>query len=271
MIYFHGGAVISHPIVLHENLVLAATMTASTTAAGFSPAAAATDNTYEVWKAGAVEAILYATFAAAQMVDTVALVGHNGHLLGGGRILMGYRADLVSGFTYVGGDIYATDGGPAVVMLPSAVSARQLIAYVPSTPAPAVVPLAVALFVAGRRLELPAWVQPDSIRAPDAVTVDGEAAISRGGQYLGATIKRRGGRTAPQFSPIERVWFDANMTGFLAHYDARRPFIFGSAPSHHPSDVVYGWRADGAGELRPRLVGGGAHLRFGLEVDFHAP
>lgn len=274
MIYMPGGTVLRHPFVLADNLVSgAALLAASSTAAGFPAAAAGTENTYQAWRAGvAGEAWILSQFSEPRSIDTMALVGHNIHRLGGARLLFGYRADLGASYTYAPVNAYPTDGGPAVVALPAPVSAREVLFYVPATP---VVPTGVfsaAVLMAGLRLDLAGvWVQPEYTRAPDAVTVEGEAAISRGGHYLGATIRRRGGRLAPQFSPLERAWADTNLRGFRAHHDARRPFLFASAPSIYPDDVAYCWRADGAPELQTPLIGGGAAVRMAMELDFHAP
>lgn len=264
MIFLHGAFTERTPFVLDRNLALGATATASTSAAGFPPGSAVTENTWQSWTCGANDGWLEVDLGAARSFDTLALIGHNLATLGA-SVTFGHKLLAGDAFTALT-TIAPPDGRPAVQLLPAPVTAR----YVRCTiPVGASAPPSIAALIVGARRKLPAWVEPSYLRAPDAETVEGDAAISRGGHYLGATVRRRGGRLSPKLSPMETIWFDANLPAFRDHYNARRPFLWASSPTDHPADVAYAWRADGAGELRADLMGGGAWLRFGMEMDFH--
>lgn len=264
MIYLSGGFTERTPFLLHDNLALSATATATTSAAGFPPSGVTTENTWQAWTCGAASGTLQLDLGAARSFDTLAVVGHNLASVGAS---LRFQRKLLAGDAWTDLDLITPpDGRPAVLLLAAPVSARYVACLIPAGASAAP---SIAAVMIGTRLRLPSWVQPGYVRAPDAEAVEGEAAISRGGQYLGATVRRRGGRLAPVLSPMERSWWDANMTGFRAHYAARRPFLWGSSPSDHAADVAYAWRADGAGELRAELLGGGAYVRGGMEMDFH--
>lgn len=264
MIFLEGVFAERTPFILDQNLALLASATASTSAAGTSPVAVTAENTWQAWTCGANDGWLELDLGAALAFDTVALVGHNLGTLGAA---LGIGHKLLAGDAMTDlAPVAPPDGRPAVVILAGAVTAQYLRLTIPAGPSAAP---SIAAVMVGTRRRLPAWVTPGYVRAPDAETVEGDAAISRGGHYLGATVQRRGGRLSPQLSPIERAWADANLPAFRAHYNARRPFLWASSPSDHPADVAYGWRADGAGELRGELLGGSAYVRFGMELDFH--
>lgn len=264
MIFFHGAFSERTPFVLDWNQALNAVPVASSTAPGFSPWNALAENTWQAWRCGANTGWLQLDLGQPRNFDTLAVVGHNLASVGASlrfqhKLL---EADAMTNLTL----ITPLDNRPAVLLLPAPVTARYVGLHFP---AGASAPPAIAAVMIGPRLRLPAWVQPPYVRAADAETVEGEAAISRGGHYLGRTMRRRGGRLSPQLSPIDRPWFDANMHGFREHYNTRRPFLWASSPSDHVSDVVYGWRAEGAAELRADLLGGGLFVRVGMEMDFH--
>jgi hypothetical protein len=264
MIFTHGVFAERTPFILEANFALGGATAASSTAAGFSPSAVVAENTWQSWKCGANDGWVQIDLGAPRWFDTMAVVGHNLSAIGAN---FNFAHKMLAGdaYTYLTG-FAATDARPAVLLATTLINARYILCYVPPG---ATAPPSIACVMIGQRRRLPAWVMPPYARAIDAETVEGEAAISRGGHYMGATVRRRGGRLSPVLSPIERDWFDANLGYFRQHYSARRPFLWASSPTDHPSDVVYGWRGDGAGDLRAELIGGGAHVRCGLELDFH--
>jgi hypothetical protein len=264
MIFLNSAFEERTPFVLENNLALSAVASASASAAAFPPSAVTAENTWQAWTCGANSGWIELDLGAALSFDTLALVGHNLAALGASctfahKLLVG---DALTSLTA----ITPPDGRPAVLVLSAPVTARYVRCTIPAGPT---APPSIAALVVGTRRKLPAWVEPGYIRAPDAEAVEGEAAISRGGNYLGATVRRKGGRLAPQLSPIGRAWWDTNMAAFRAHYAARRPFLWASSPGDYPEDVAYAWRGDGAAELRAALVGGGAYVRASMEMDFH--
>lgn len=260
---------ISWPFILWDNLLArpASVLSASGTAAGSSPASVVAENTHQAWVAATVSDYLTCDFGAAQSFDTICLAGHN-LAAGGASLRLAWSATGLPGsWTEATPSAIPTDAGPVAVLLGAPVSARYVKIDPTIAPLPSLPPV-IAFASVGLRVELPAWVQPDYVRARDAVTIEGEAFQSRGGQYLGAVERRRGGRLSADLSPVAK---GLNLSGWRAHYDARRPFFFAASPEYLPDDLVFGWRADGAAELRPVLIGGGAHVRFAMELDFHAP
>lgn len=264
MIFFQSAFTERTPFVLDENHALTATAAASSSVAGFPPSAVTAENTFQAWRCNAAEGSITLDFGAARDFDTLAAVGHNLANLGVASTF-GHKLNAVDAWTDLA-SFEPPDSRPAVLVASAKISARYVRLAVPAGSA---VPPSVSALVIGARRKLPAWVLPSYVRAADAETVEGEAAISRGGNYLGATVKHLGGRLAVQLSPMDRAWVDANLPAFRAHYARRRPFLWASSPTDYPADVAYCWRADGAPELRADLMGGGGHVRFGMELDFH--
>lgn len=264
-----GASPVAWPFILWDNLMArpASVLSASGTAAGSSPASVVAENTHQAWVAASVSDYLTCDFGSAQSFDTLCLAGHN-FAAGGASLRLAWSATGLAGsWTEALPTVIATDAGALAILLGAPVSARYVKIDPTIAPLPSLPPV-IAYASVGLRVELPAWVQPDYVPARDAVAIEGEAFQSRGGQYLGAIERRRGGRLSVKLSPVAGT---VGLAGFRAHHDARRPFFFAGSPQHMPDDLVFGWRADGAGELRPALIGGGGHVRFALELDFHAP
>lgn len=264
MIFLNSAFDERTPFVLEGNLALSATASASTSTAAFPPSAVTAENTWQAWTCGANDGWVELDFGAAVDFDTLALVGHNLGTIGA-SCTFAHKLLIGDGFTDMT-TITPPDGRPAVLLTAAPITARYLRCIIP---AGASAPPSIAALMVGTRRKVPAWVEPGYIRAADAESVEGEAAISRGGNYLGATVRRRGGRLTPQLSPIGRAWWDVNMPAFRAHFAARRPFLWASSPGDYPEDVAYAWRGEGAAELRAALVGGGAYVRASMELDFH--
>lgn len=265
MIYQTPGLNITDPVILMENrlsAVVGGVVSATTNVA--AAANVLTPTTWDSWRATALTGFVRVDFSPLFTVDSFGLVGHNLGTIGAG-FAFGHRQAETDAWTYLPA-VYPTDNSPILYLSPL-IAARQFVAF--ALVAGSAPPVFGSLW-GGRRLVLPSSVAPDYVRAPDAVTVEGEAAVSRGGHYLGATIRRRAGNLSAQINPIARAWADSNLPAFRRHYDERRAFFFASSPGVYPEDVAYGWRSDRAGELRPSIGAGGAFVRFGMELDFHA-
>lgn len=270
MIIYASGTPSASPFVLFDNLFTAAgvSFSASSTAAGFDPASVGTENTWQEWKAGSTTATLTVDMGSAKSFDTVALAAGN---LGtvGARVKVEYSLDNVT-WTPMATSATLLTNRPMAVVSATTLSARYIRFDFGQAPLPsAAVILAVAS--AGMRLEIPAWLGPDFIRPADALTVEAQPSQSIEGQYLGVIVRRKAGRLSARPSPVARSWADANLAAFRDHHDAARPFIFAPGPAAFTNDLVYGWRAQGAGELRPQIMSGARSVTFGLELDFHAP
>lgn len=270
MILFHGGMTPSaSPFVLFNNLFASpgVTFTASSTAAGFDPSSVAAENTYQEWKAGAVAASLTVDLGSAKSFDTVALASNNFGTVGA-KVQAQYSLDGVT-YTTLATSATLVRNWPLAVLTASPLSARYIRFNFDQTPLPSA-PVVVGVAAAGLRLDFPAWLAPDFTRPADALVVEGQPSRSLEGHYLGAIIRRKAGRLSPRFSPMPRAWADANLAAFRAHHDDMRPFFFAPGPAAFADDLVYGWRGDGAGELRPVILSGGRTVSFSMELDFHA-
>ncbi len=264
MIYQTSGLNITSPAILMENRLSAEPggVVSASGGAAFAPNVLS-PTTWDSWT-GNINGWVAVAFAAAFAIDSFGLAGHN---LGsiGATLRFGYKASPGAAWTLMP-EIRPVDNSPILLLSPAIAGSEFRVHVVASGGA---VPI-IGSFWAGRRMVLPSSVAPDYVRAPDAVTVEGEAAVSRGGHYLGATFRRRAGQLSPQFNPIARGWADLNLPAFRQHYDARRAFFFASSPGIYPDDLAYGWRGERASELRPVLSAGGAYVRVSMELDFHA-
>jgi hypothetical protein len=265
MIIQQAGLQEAHPFILYQNLLAdpGTVILPQTTAPGFSGDSLATENTYQRWKAGAVQTFVEVDFGYAAALDTFAIAAHNL----GKQTSIGYKLNAMDAYTYVYNSPLV-EGEPFAYLFSAPVSARFVILGTFNFPLSAPLPL-VGVFSVGLRLKLPAWVAPDYARSADAVTVEGSASLSRGGQFLGSTIRRQAGRLPVQFSPIERAWTDANLGPFRDHYNRRRPFFFASSPTKFADDLAYSWRADDAPEMRPQLMRGGESVSVSMDMAFH--
>lgn len=271
MILFHAGMTPSaSPFALFDNLFSkpGVTFTASSTAAGFAASSVAEENTYQEWKAGSTSASLTVDMGAAKSLDTLALASVN---LGtvGAKVQAQYSLDGVSYSTLATSATLATDW-PVAVLTAAPISARYIRFNFDQAPLPSA-PVVIGVAAAGLRLEFPGWLAPDFTRPADALVIEAQPSQSLEGHYLGTIIRRKAGRLSPRLSPLSRAWANANLAPFRRHYDDARPFFFAPSPAAFPGDLVYGWRGQGAAELRPAIMSGGRDVAFGMELDFHAP
>lgn len=259
----------AQPFALFDNLFAApgVSFTASSSAVGFDPASVGTENTWQEWKAGGTSATLTVDLGSPKNFDTLALAANN---LGtvGAKVRAEHSLDNVT-YTTLTTSATLTTNRPMAILAANPVSARYIRFDFGQAPLPSA-PVILAVAAAGLRFEFPGWLGPDFIRPWDAVTVEVQPSQSLEGQYLGVIIRRKAGRLSPRLSPLSRAWADANLAAFRDHHDQARPFFFAPGPAAFTNDLIYGWRGNGAGELRAQVISGGRLVTFGMELDFHA-
>lgn len=270
MILFHAGmAAPSNPFALFRNLFAdpGVSFSASSTAAGFDPSSVAAENTYQEWKAGSTAASLTVDMGAPKSLDTVALAANNFGTVGA-KVQAQYSLDAVS-WTTLATSATLVRNWPLAVLTAAPISARYIRFNFDQAPLPSA-PVTVGIAAAGLRLDFPGWQGPDFTRPADAAVIEAQPSTSLEGHYLGTIIRRKAGRLSTRLSPLARVWVDANLSAFRAHYDEARPFFYAPGPAGFVDDLVFGWRGAGTSELRPVIMSGGRSVSIGMELDFHA-
>ncbi|NPD15799.1 hypothetical protein HOY34_11360 [Xinfangfangia sp. D13-10-4-6] len=106
-------------------------------------------------------------------------------------------------------------------------------------------PTAPAIGIAwiGPRLFIPDGVAAGYKPLNMALDIELKPSVTRGGQYLGVSVKKKGGGTSIPLVPQRRWWIQSDAAPFIEHYNHGRPFLWISCPDLHPDDAHYCWRA----------------------------
>lgn len=266
MIFPQAGATQTEkPFALYENLLTAGALTGS---AGLATGAAYENvfgpQTYDFWQPTTLAGTWVCTLPTALDMDCIAFAAHNLPATGGSFTVQS-SPDLVAAYSdravFSAGQI-GQGGLSAIGAVFATASVRRLRFFSTSnTVAPQ-----IGIAYAGKRLVFPGDVQAPYVPANEALKVDQATNISLGGHYLGGTIKRQSIAQDVAFSGLARAFVQGDLVPFSTAFRDARPFFFAGSPSYMPADLAYVWRGDGAGELRPAWMQGGAYADVKMTV-----
>ena len=208
----------------------------SETADGFA-ANALGPQTNDSWTPAAMPANIATLLPSAVACDTAAIIAHN---LGTKAATAHIEASL-DGVTWVTfATIAPTDDADIFVMFSdlSGVAYPRWRVRVTGAVAPS-----LGIVWIGPRMKIPMGTQASYIPINMALKIDLLVNETRGGQFIGNRIERKGASTGITLAPQERWWVQSEAVPFIAHYNEGRPFLWLSCPALLPDDAHYVWRA----------------------------
>lgn len=125
----------------------------------------------------------------------------------------------------------------------------------------------VGVFFAGKSLLLPTGISPSYTPIYLAREIDLETSKTRGGQFMGNRVMRRGARGRINLIPMLHDYVQGTMLPFINYYDDGKPFFFASSPSFFSVDTSYCWRSDRADPMRPSFDEGGLFMSVSMDVE----
>ena len=88
--------------------------------------------------------------------------------------------------------------------------------------------------------------------------------MSETGQYLGASIQRKGFSTKYNWSNLKAAWYRANFDLFVDSEPRVNPFFIGWRPSSYPDDVAYCWAMS---DITPSNTGTKDFMEVSIKVE----
>ena len=260
MIYIQGSAAgIQDSSVTYRNVMAEGTLAwSSQTTDGFA-ANALGPQTYDSWTPAAMPATISTTLPSAVACDTAAIVAHNL----GTKAATAYIEASLDGSTWVtfatiaptdDRDIYVLFSDLAQVPYPQW-RVRVMGAAAPS----------LGIVWIGPRLTIPFGTQPSYVPINMALTIDLLVNETRGGQFMGNRVQKKGASTGINLATQERWWVQNDAAPFIAHYNAGKPFLWMSCPDKQPDDAAYVWRAGDT--LSGAFTGGSLWVDMSMSVS----
>ncbi|MBI1397075.1 MAG: hypothetical protein GC151_13950 [Betaproteobacteria bacterium] len=241
------------PLILYESIFTDGTVTASTTATGFSPLNLADWRPYTWWKPTAMNADVYIDAGAARTIDYWALFGHDLYSKGVTNVyLYGSSSAVYSPQTLVDSFVPSSDG-PVVRTIASSGSWRYWRITVAGSTAPS-----LAIAAVGNKLQMPRFLPRgfDPILRNPVSTVN----RSQAGNPLGRAIQFEEWRSELAFTRVDWSWLRATWQPAWRNHLRGSPFLFAWDVTDH-ADEVYLVQATG-GYSAPHVGGSLAELRF---------
>lgn len=217
-----------------------ADVSATSAATGYPADAVLRPDTAERWKPTGADASITINLGATR---TVSYVGIAAHTLG----------STGTSVTVLGETISPADDEP-ILLLTTEQSVSSITLQLGGGPAH------VGVVYVGEVLEVQRPVYGGHNPGPINRDTTMKKSLSRGGQFLGQHIRRKGYSTGVSLENLGPDWYRDNMDPFAVH--ARRyPFFFAWRPTRYPEEVMYAWTPS---DLQPSNTG----TRDLMAVDF---
>ena len=260
MIHIQPSATgISDSAVAYRNVMAEGTLSWSSQTTDGAAANALGPQTFDSWVPAAMPANIATLLPSAVACDTAAIVSHT---LGssGATAYIEASLDNVTWVTFA--TITPTDDRDIFVLFSDlgGISYPRWRLRVTGATAPA-----IGIVWIGPRLIIPMGVQASYTPLNLSLTVDLMTNDTRGGQFLGNRIMKKGASTGVNIAPQERWWVQSEAMPFIAHYNAGKPFLWLSCPALHPEDAFYVWRAGDT--LSGSYSGGSLWVDMALSVN----
>lgn len=221
-----------NPFILYNNRLLTATLTVNGTYSGYDKDNMLDYRPYTYWKAAAAGSNwIKGYWASAVAVDTVAICGHNLYSTGC-TIYVDHSADN-SNWTNVE-DLVVTSDDAIVLSFNSVTKEYWRLRIENSVGVPYI---GVLMFGSKLSFEYP----PDAPLAPKTVKLMSEAAMSEGGNFLGANVKFNDVEIVHTFTDkVTSTWYSTYFEPFMAgHAELLKPFFYVWDLTNKPNDIYY--------------------------------
>lgn len=212
-------------------------------------------DTYEYWQPASMPAVWSVIFSETRTVNYVAMAGNTfGRSFNNVRVE--YTNDPNAGWSTFAEADFGFVNSPVMFMSVQTTAVFWRI-VVDGEFRPR-----MAVFYAGLLYTLPHRIygghSPSSLSRKTKLSQN----MSRGGQFLGQTIRQEGVETSVSLRHLDPDWYRDSFDLFVRSF-RRYPCFFGWRPLSYPGDLIYGWNA--GGDIRPTNMGVGKGL---MEVSF---
>lgn len=220
-----------NPVILYDNKLLTCTLTVSGTYSGYDKQNVLDYRPYTFWKAAAAGSnFVKGYWAAAQAVDAVGICGHN--LYSTGCTIYVEHSPDGTNWTEAEDLVVASDDA-ILLTFTSATKEYWRLRIENSVGVPYI---GVLFFGSALEFEFP----PDAPLAPKAKTLKSEAAMSEGGNFLGANVKFAQFELNHVFSEVTNTWYNNSFEPFMEdHAEQLKPFFYAWDLTNKPDDIFY--------------------------------
>jgi len=210
-------------------------------------------DTAEFWEPSEMPATWELAWSTTQNIDYVGIAAHNIGSTGGISVTVETTLDAGAGspetfWESLASAYIPTDDKP-LIFLDTIRDARRMRITLGGSPTP--FPPRIAVIYVGLSL----WM-PEAIRGAHTPLVLSrqtvmEQMLSRGGQFLGQNIRRRGYTGTVSFDQLDADWYRTNFEPFVQA--ARRyPYFFAWRPGERTDEVAYAWTGE---DIAPAYMG----------------
>jgi len=235
--------VMDSPLIAWDNLIGRATVTASSSAAGFPVTALQNGVTSDPWVSGGSGGTVFITLPAPEFASVLSFAAHN-LFTRGVTVFIARRV----GSNWVNVTSYTpTSDGPFMVSFPP-VSASEWRVVMTATGAVSVAVMSLSL-----GLTIPGRIVPPHtpLHRVSEVELVGDSE-SGTGSFLQADFERMGGRAQINFSvQLNDFATGDEFEAFRQNFNRGRPFFMACFPRSYPQDMGYVWRGQRADSIVP--------------------
>ena len=231
---------------------VAGSVTASTSAVGFTAANAANASTYDWWKPTAVPATWELSFASAQ-ISYFGIAAHNCGTVGATVEFQRWNgADWVTVLTHT-----PTDDSPIFGLVRRRAMDRARLRFTGAVPT-------VGVVYFGDVTEFPQRADyVGSISFDRATQEEYSTPVSDGGQWLGRYVTRRSVPAKMKVDYLSEAWAEAYLTPIIQDLKAR-PVFMADRPGKFPASVVYAYTT---GPVVPERMNSNAAVSIGVTFE----
>ncbi|WP_283177889.1 hypothetical protein [Gemmobacter sp. 24YEA27] len=191
--------------------------------------------TNDAWKPSAMPATLSVILPVAVDCDCAAIIAHT---LGSSGATVHVEGSLTGASWVTVSTVTPTDDRDLIMLFASDVPYPRWRIRITGPTAPH-----IGIAWIGPRFFIPDGVAAGYVPVNMALDIELKPSVTRGGQYLGVSVKKKGAGTSISLTPQRRWWIQSDAAPFIEHYNLGRPFLWMSCPDLFPDDGHYCWRA----------------------------